>query len=441
MNREVLRIALPNIVSNITVPIMGIVSIAIAGHCGFNSLESIGQLAIGISVFNMIYWNCSFIRMGTSGVTAQAFGARDFVESSRILIQSTIVSLLLGVLLLLFRNPLSTFAIGFMNGGDLSLEYVQVRFWAIPAGIMLFALHGWFTGMQNGTHSMIIAIWVNIIHICVSLYLAIYRDMGIVGIAYASIIAQWSGVVVALVILRLKYADRLVRVSLSKVCNTSSIIRFFKINTDIIIRTFCVVAVYTYFTQASSTFGSDNIFAVNVLLMQLFTLYSYIADGFAYSAEALVGRFIGACDVTSLRRVVTLSFRWGCVVALLFVVIYIIWWQDILSMFIGEGVDVAMILETAQNCIGWIIIVPIASLLPVVIDGIMVGAGFTAIMRNSMVISAAIYFAIYFALEPTMHNNALWLAFTTFMLLRGVLQYFMTSRLNIIYQAIKGKDI
>ncbi len=433
MNREVLRIALPNIISNITVPLMGLVSTAIAGRCGVDSAITIGQLAIGISVFNMIYWNCNFIRMGTSGVTAQAFGAEDFDESSRILLRSTIIALLLGALLLLVREPLSRFAINFMGGSEMSLEYVRVRFWAIPAGILLFALHGWFTGMQSGVHSMVVAICVNLTHICVSLYLALYRGMGIVGIAYASIIAQWGGVLIAMAILRLRYSTRLRGVSLGEVFNLPSIRKFFRINTDIIIRTLCVVCVYTYFTRASSMLGDSDIFAVNVLLMQLFTLYSYISDGFAYAAEALVGRFVGAADEVSLRRVVALSLRWGVVVALIFLGVYLVWWREILSMFIGEGGDVATMLTIASRYIGWIVLIPIAGVLPVIIDGMMVGAGFTNVMRNSMILSAATFFTLYFTFEPMMGNNALWLAFTTFILMRGVLQYFMTSRLRTLY--------
>lgn len=433
MNRELLRIALPNIISNITVPLMGLVSTAIAGRCGDGSTVAIGELAIGVSVFNMIYWSCNFIRMGTSGVTAQAYGAERFGVTTQTLIRSLLIAFVMGVVLLLVRKPLSYFAIDFMRGGVMSLEYVQVRFWAIPAGIMLFAMHGWFTGMQNGTHSMCVALCVNILHMCVSLYLALHHQMGIVGIAYASIIAQWSGVAIACLIVWSRYRRRLVQVSIGELFNANSIVSFFRINSDIFIRTLCIVCVYTYFTRASSMLGDATIFAVNVLLMQLFTLYSYISDGFAYAAEALVGRFTGARDEESLRRAVGLSLRWGAVVAMSFVAVYLIWWRDILSMFMGEGSDIANMLDVAQQYIAWIVVIPLAGILPVIIDGMMVGAGFTHVMRNSMMLAAAAFFALYFGLHTTLHNNALWLAFTSFMLLRGLLQYFMTDRLRMVF--------
>ncbi len=434
MNREILRIALPNIISNVTVPLMGIVSTAIAGRCGSDSAFTIGQLAIGVSIFNMIYWNCSFIRMGTSGLTAQAYGANDFAETTRMLIRALSVALVLGVVILIFRRPISYWAVELMGGGDLALEYVLARAWAVPAGIILFGIHGWFTGMQNGTYSMTTAICVNVIHVVMSLYLALRCGMGVVGIAYASVIAQWAGVVVALILLYIKYRKKLVYVDLTSLFCRSALGKFFSVNRDIIIRTFCIVCVYTFFTRASAQQGNDTILAVNVLLLQLFTLYSYMTDGFAYAAEALTGRFIGACDGVALKRAIVRCVAWSLTVSCIFVGVYLVFWQDLLAVFVGSEGDTEAILRLAGEYIGWIIVIPIAGAFPFLMDGVMVGASFTRTMRNSMIVSAVIYFATYFLLTPLIGNNALWLAFLLFMFLRGMVQYFMTSRLKKIFE-------
>ncbi len=413
---------------------MGIVSTAIAGHIGSDSAMMIGELAIGASIFNFIYWNCSFVRMGTSGLTAQAYGRNDFDETTRMFLRAIAVALLLGVAVLLFREPLSLGAVRLMNGDDVALEYVRARIWAVPAGIILFAFHGWYTGMQNAIIPMSVAITVNLLHIVVSLFLAFERGMGIVGIAYASVVAQWVGVALSALLLAVRYRSKMRFRGLRGVFEGSALRAFFGVNRDIIIRTFCNVCVYTFFTASSARMGDKNILAVNTLLMELFTLFSYMTDGFAYAAEALTGRFVGARDRASLRRCVRLCIVWSLVIALSFVGLYVALWRDILGLFVSEGASGAAVIEMAGGYIGWIIAVPIVCALPFLLDGVMVGATLTHIMRNSMIIASLCYFAIYYSLEPVIGNNALWLAFNLFILLRGLFQYIFTRRLSLIYE-------
>ena len=194
MNYEIMRIALPNIVSNITVPLMGIVSTAIAGHWGADSAATIGALAIGVSIFNFIYWNCSFVRMGTSGLTAQAYGAGNLRECTNMLARALVVAALMGAVMVALQWPVGELALWAMNGSAMTRDYFYARIWAVPAGILLFGLNGWFTGMQNAVIPMCTAIAVNVVHILCSLWFAFGFDMGIVGIAYASVLAQWCGV-------------------------------------------------------------------------------------------------------------------------------------------------------------------------------------------------------------------------------------------------------
>lgn len=433
MNREIFRIAVPNIISSITVPLMGIVSTAIAGHTQ-DSTQTIGALAIGVSIFNFIYWNCSFIRMGTSGLTAQAFGAEDFRTTTAMLVRAVAVSVALGAVILILQYPLGELSLWMMNGTEIVSDYFYARIWAVPAGIMLFGLNGWFTGMQNAVIPMFTSITINVLHVLLSLWFVFGFDMGIVGIAYASVVAQWSGMILSVVLLVLFFRDKLQHVEISQVLDMTALREFFAVNRDIIIRTFCIVAVYTFFTAASARMESDIVLAVNTMLLQMFTLFSYMNDGFAYAAEALTGRFIGAKDEGSLRLCIRRCVVWAVGTAVVCIVIYVGWWQDIISMFVGDKTQLADILNVAGEYIGWVIAIPIAAALPFLMDGIMVGATLTRILRNSMLVSTVAYFALYYSLHPFIGNNALWLAFTAYMALRGVAQYFMSGRLKMVYQ-------
>ncbi len=432
MNREIFRIAIPNIVSNITVPLMGIFSTAIAGRCG-DSAATIGALAIGVSIFNFIYWNCSFIRMGTSGITAQAFGAKNFTTTTAMLVRAVGISAVLGVLMLLLQYPLGELSLRIMNGNQIVSDYFYARIWAVPAGIMLFGLNGWFTGMQNAVIPMVTSITINVLHVLLSLWFVFGFDMGIVGIAYASVVAQWSGMTLSVLLLVIFFRKHLRPVTLMQVVEMGALKEFFAVNGDIIIRTFCIVAVYTFFTAASARMESDIVLAVNTMLLQMFTLFSYMNDGFAYAAEALTGRFVGARDIHSLRLCIRRCVVWAVGTAVVCIAIYVGWWQDIIAMFVGEKSQLADILSVAGEYIGWVIAIPIAAALPFLMDGIMVGATLTRILRNSMVVSTVAYFAIYYSLHPFIGNNALWCAFTAYMALRGVAQYFMSDRLQMVY--------
>lgn len=440
MNREILRIAIPNIISNITVPLMGIASTVIAGRvAGSDGATTIGALSIGVAIFNFIYWNCSFIRMGTSGLTAQAFGAEQHKEYTLMLWRAVVVALGVGVVAFALQWPIGEFSLWFMSTGDevsdeMISQYFYTRIWAVPAGIMLFAFNGWLTGMQNAVVPMAVAIMVNIIHIIFSYLFAIVGSWGLEGIALASVVAQWTGVVVTVAIIVIMYRKRLVVVDWREIVDLESMKKFFSINSDIIVRTFCLVAVYTFFTKASADMGDKNILAVNTILLQLFTLFSYMNDGFAYAAEALTGRFIGARDGVSLRKCIKLCVVWCFVVSFIYVGVYVGWWRDIFSMLVdSSNNNSAELIAVAEQYIGWVIAIPIACALPFVMDGIMVGATRSRIMRNSMVWSSVCYFALLYGTGWLIGNNAIWLAFTSFMFLRGVFQYFMSNRLKDIY--------
>ena len=377
--------------------------------------------------------------MGTSGLTAQAFGAGDFHETTAMLVRAVVISLVMGVACVVFQKPLGALSLWLMNGDEIVAEYFYARIWAMPAGIILFGLYGWFVGMQNATIPMTVSIIVNGLHAIFSYWFVFSFDMGIVGIAYASVVSQWIGLVIATTLIVLCFRKTLRRVKFREVLNFSAMRRFFVVNGDIIVRTFCNVGVYTFFTAASARMGDSAILAVNSVLMQLLMLFSYMSDGFAYAAEAMTGRFVGAKDLPSLKRCLRYCVVWTFATAAIAVIAYLVGWNDLFKLFMESGSeeDIATVLAVAKRYVGWIVVIPIFAAMPFMLDGVMAGATLTRVMRNSMFVATVIFFGVYYALLPIMGNDALWLAFTLYIILRLVLQYFMSHRLDDIYKQIR----
>ena len=303
MNRKILALAIPNIISNITIPLLGMVDMAIVGHLGDDAL--IGGIAIGTAVFNFIYWNLAFLRMGTSGLAAQAYGAHDFREIAAILVRALSVALAAAMALLILQRPAGRLTLMMMDGTPHTMryaaEYFFARIWAAPATISLFAFQGWYIGMQNSRFPMYIAIVINLINIVFCLWFTLGLGWGIAGVAWGTVVAQYCGLLISAG-LWLRYYRRFLRyIDLKESLKIKPMLGFFRINRDIFLRTACIVAVYTFFTSASSGMG-DTLLAVNMLLMQLFTLFSYLMDGFAYAGESLAGRYVGARNPEMLRK-------------------------------------------------------------------------------------------------------------------------------------------
>lgn len=427
MNRKILALAVPNIISNITVPLLGMVDLAIVGRLGDDAL--IGGIAVGGTIFNFLYWNFSFLRMGTSGFTAQAYGARDFREASRLLVRAVSVALCVALLIWFLQSPVVRLAMGVMDGSpaveSAASGYFLVRIWAAPATLSLYAFTGWFIGMQNARIPMWISIGINIVNIGCSLLAVRVWHMGIEGVALGTVVAQWSGVLMAVLIIRKYYGRFFNRTTFlhSGVLSWNVMRRFFKVNSDIFLRTICLVAVFTYFTVASTKMG-DTLLAVNTLMLQLFTLFSYMMDGFAYAGEALAGRYYGAGDTVMLHRAVRGLLVWGTGVMLLFTLVYAVAGVRILGIFTPS----LAILDAAREYALWAVLVPVCSFLAFILDGIVVGITATWIMRNAMFVATLCFFAIYFLLEPRLGNSGLWIAFLAYLFMRGIMQLGLSKR-------------
>lgn len=428
INRNILRLAIPNMISNIIIPMLGMVDTAIAGRIGED--VNIAALAIGTTIFNFIYWNCAFLRMGTSGITAQAYGAGKLKECANMLIRSLWLACIMALLLLVFQKPVGHISLYIMQGSEvvqqLAGEYFFARIWAVPASIMLFSIHGWFIGMQDAKTPMWISIMSVFMNALLSLIFVFRFDMGIAGIAWGTVVAQYSGLIVSCILWFIKYRGFISYFDIKESLRFEPVVHFLHINKDIFLRTACVVAVYTFFTAASAHFG-DTILATNALLMQLFTLFSYMSDGFAYAGEALSGRFVGERNADLLKRYIRHLIFWSVVIALIYVFTYIFAWKEILMIFSPSD----EVLQTAGQFIIWIIAVPLVGCIPFMIDGIMIGATQTKLLRNTVFISTVLFFACFYVLVPFFGNSALWISFLVFLFARGILLYFCSDKLNV----------
>ena len=436
MNKKILQLTIPNIITNITVPLLGMVDMAIVGRL---SLDHIAAITIGTSIFNLIYWNFGFLRMGTSGLAAQAYGSRNLNEAVRVLVRSMSIALLIALLLIVFQRSISRMAFIVIpcdrDVFALAYEYFSIRIWAAPATLGLYALKGWFIGMQNSRTPMWVAIFLNVINIVFSLWFVVGLDMDIAGVAWGTVIAQYSGLAVAGFI-ALRYYGKLFRryFDLRASLHLRELKLFFNINADIFLRTFCLALVFTFITAASSSI-SKEVLAIDSLLLQFFTLFSYIMDGFAYAGESLVGRYIGARDRGLLRKAVKYLFRWGWVLAALFTVLYATMGELFLYLF----TDDRSIISLASPYMVWIVAMPLCGFAAFLWDGIYVGATASRQMRNAMFVATATFFGIYYGtkllmeygLMPdtiAMKNNCLWVSFQTYLLLRGVMQYIFSPK-------------
>lgn len=425
MNKRVVKLALPNIITNITVPLLGMVDLAIVGHIGDQT--HIGAIAIGTTIFNFIYWNFGFLRMGTSGFTAQAYGAKNLKESINILVRGCTLALTFALLLIILQIPISRFSFWIVDGSSemekLAYDYFKIRIWAAPATLGLYAFKGWYIGMQNSKTPMFIAIFINLFNIAFSLFFVIVLGMQIEGVAWGTLLAQWCGLIAAIVYWLIYYKKLSHYINLKAALHLNELKYFFRVNGDIFLRSLCLVIVFTFIPIAGANMG-DDILAINTLLLQYFTIFSYMMDGFAYAGESLAGKYIGAKDIASCKLAVKNIFSWGTALTIAFTLIYILWGEDLLILF----TDKKDIIASAHPYYYWICLVPIAGFSAFLWDGILIGATAGKIMRNCIFIATACFFACYYALFPSMHNHALWLALLIFLILRGVLQHYATRK-------------
>ena len=428
MHKEILSLAIPSIVTNITVPLLGLVDVAIVGHMGDASY--IGAIAVGTMMMNVICWLFGFLRMGTSGMTSQAYGRGDSKEAATILFQAIALGAAIGILFVLFQPLLLRLFLFFMRPSDEIRAFASVYFhvcvFGLPAALVMYGLTGWFIGMQDTRTPMTVSIFQNIVNIMTSLLLVYVFGMKVEGVALGTLTAQYSGLLLALYILRRKYASHYQQLfsqftlkpgDYSSFSYKHTLNRFFRVNRDIFLRTLFLVAVNAAFTSVGSRQG-DVILAVNTLLFQFFTLYSYIMDGFAYAGEAICGKYYGAGNAPSFHACIRRLFAWGVIMTVVYTAAYYFGANDILHVLSNEQT----VIDASEPYLLWVALIPVAGMGAFIWDGVFIGITDSRGMLLSCFV-AAIVFAIMLSLFfTTMGNHALWLALLSYLLARGVMQ-------------------
>lgn len=416
IHKAILKIAVPSILANITIPLVGLVDMVIAGH--ISSSFAIGGIAVGTMLFDMLYGCFGFLRVSTSGLTAQAYGAGQHYECGRLLVRSSVIALS-GALLIWLLQKLYLEAVLYVmpcssEVADFARAYFNIRVWAAPATLMIMTCKGWFIGMQDGTRAMVVDLVVNGVNMLASYLLAVHTPLGAVGVAWGTLIAQWTGLVVALVMIAVRYMGnfgflRMHGASVSLFANNS---RFFRLNKDLFIRSLCFIIVYVGWTAISSSYGDVEL-AASSLMMKLFMLFSFFIDGFAYAGEALVGKTIGeqqacagnqssalsqapsvGCEVRSLSTLIRVLFAWGTGVALFFSITYALFPDALFASLTSD----AEVVAAMHKYIGWLIAMPVVSMLAFMWDGIFAGATLGKEIRNAMLWAAGAFAGVYWLL-------------------------------------------
>ncbi len=418
LNKQIIRLAVPNIISNLSVPLLSTVDTIIVGH--LPGIWFIGAVAVGSMIFNFIYWGFGFLRMGTTGLTAQEYGAGRQQESVMILARALLVALTGGVLLMLLQFPIARLAFWLVEASSnvehFASRYFYIRIYAAPATLALYALQGWFLGMQNARYPLILTVLTNLLNMGFNYFFALGLDMNSDGVALGTVCAQYVGLTVGLFMLKRSYTQFIRMFNGHLLLQFDALRRFFIVNRDIFLRTLVLVFTFSFFTAKSAEFG-DTTLAANTILIQLWLLLAYGIDGFAYAAQSLVGKFTGAGDLTSAKTVIRYIFYWGMGLSLPFSLIYLLFPHPILSVF----TDKPEIIETAVSFIIWTIVAPPINSVCYLWDGIYIGATATAAMRNTAFIATFLFFLpVYYIGRGLWGNHGLWLALTLFMIVRGL---------------------
>ena len=413
MNREILRLAIPSILANITVPLVGIVDVAIAGH--ISDASAIGGIAIGSMLFDLLYWNFGFLRVGTGGLTAQAYGREDFATAMAVFLKSARIAIAASVAILalqcLFIDVAMTCIPCSAEVEAFARKYFCIRIWAAPATLSLMAFKGWFIGMQNTLFAMISDITVNIINMAASYFLAVHTPAGAIGVAYGTVIAQYMGLAVSVILMFIM----LRRYPGLRRSSGAMHLSVFKLNATLFIRSLCMLFVYAGFTSLTSRYG-DGELAAGSIIMKLFMIFSYFIDGFAYAGEALTGRFTGARDVSSLSRCIRATMAWATMLGIIFTAIYLFCGNGCIALITSDR----NVMEESRQMLPWLVAMPLLGSYAFTWDGIYTGATAARHIMMSMVYSSLGFVLVYILSEGWLQVHAIYLAYITHLLVRTV---------------------
>ena len=446
MNKQILRLAIPSILANITIPLVGLVDTAIVGH--ISDAHAIGGIAIGTMLFDLLYWNFGFLRVGTSGMTAQAFGRGDREHCARLLTQSISIALIGAAIIWALQWLFVTATLAIIpcstEVATFARQYFFIRVWAAPATLSLMAIKGWFIGMQDTVSPMITDMVVNVVNMVASYVLAVYTPMGALGVALGTVIAQLTGLLLGVLIIVWKYRHVWQGLSIWQLAKDRQGIRnLITLNANLFVRSLCFMVVYVGFTSLSSMYGDTDL-AVCSILMKLFMLVSYFVDGFAYAGEALVGKYIGAAKsnpisdspsgrpvsnspsgASEISSLVRLLFLWSLGVGTIFTVLFAVSYLPMYRMMTSDTV----VLARLTDFVGWLIAMPIVSTLAFMWDGVFTGATAGKQIRNAMIWAAIGFVVGYVVTYHYLGTHALFVG------------YFLHLAARVIYLSVTWRPL
>ncbi len=425
MNKKVLKLAIPSILANITVPLVGIVDVGVSGHIG--DAVAIGGMAISTMLFDLLYWNMGFLRIGTGGMIAQSLGRRDFYSVMKVFTQGIGTALGIAAVIFAIQYLYIDVALRFIQCSpevaDYARQYYFIRIWAAPATLSLFVFKGFFIGMQNAISPMIADITVNVANLGLSLLFAVKMGMGFKGIAWAVLCAQYLGLFLCILLFLIYYHKLFRYVNLKQSLRLKDMGQFFSVNGNLFVRSVCFLFIYVGFTSLSAGYG-DTMLAVGTIMMKLLMLFSFFIDGFAYAGEALVGKYIGAKDSVGMKISVRVIFRWCFWISAISTVVYMAAGRQMVAIM-TDKIDV---IEASAPFLVWLWVMPALSTAAFVWDGIYVGATATKWIMWGMICAAALFFAAYYTLHPWFGIQALYAAYMLHVTVRSLWMYIFRKR-------------
>jgi MATE family multidrug resistance protein len=422
LNKKILRLAIPNIISNLSVPLLSSVDTAMMGR--MESEIYIGAIALGALIFNFVYWSFGFLRMGTTGLTAQAFGEKNNAKLMQILGRAMIFAFGSGLIILVAQFFLLNVGFSILDGSEavesLAKEYFSIRIWAAPATLCLYAMMGFFFGMQNALVPMVLTIIINVVNLIANIVLIQYFGMKADGVALGTVIAQYTGFIIALIIFYKKHGELLVHFQRKAIFEIQAFKKFLSLNRDIFVRTFMLVFAFAFFENQSAAQGNLTL-AINSILLQFVAWISYGIDGFAFASESLVGKYAGAKNQEKLRKSINLSFVWAFGLAFTYSLIFYVFDVPLLHLFTNQE----NLITAAQDYTIWIVLFPILATAGYMWDGVFIGLTASKAMRNTMLWAFIFYIILFYAVDyqlVEMTNFWLWLTFSLFIGIRGIVQ-------------------
>lgn len=417
MHRQVLWLAIPMVLSNITIPLLGLVDAAVIGH--LEHAWYLGGVALGSTVISVTFWLLGFLRMSTTGLTAQAFGADNRAGLARVWLQGMLMALGFAAVFLLLHRFIADGVFGFSAASaEVKLyaqQYFVIRAWSAPASLVNFVLLGWLLGTQNSRAPMWMVIITNVVNIVLDLLFVLGLGWKVQGVALASVIADYSGMGFGLWCVWRYWLQHQLPSPLALLReSTQGLSRFVRLNRDIFLRSLCLQAAFSFMTFQGAAFGDQTV-AANAVLMSFLMMISYGMDGFAYAMEAMVGKAIGAKSETQLKAAMIGSAFWSVIICLLLTLAFG-WYGSALIRLIT---DISSVQQTAQVYLPWLVVMPLTSMWCFLLDGIFIGATKGREMRNSMFVAACTFFVVFYGFA-FWGNHALWLAMLSFMAMRGL---------------------